>query len=250
LDERFILGRKSMNSEPSVPACWTRLSNLTLFVLLLVSCSGRSVPEPQPTPSGMDKEEYKVISAVLRQWEDFLMKGNPGLKRERYYFTYDTVAAKRRYDSLTQSYGDLTYYFVLEDRTVQASMKRRNTDWGDGGSGISEELLRSFDSVNAKPCALERKYFTDSIVVELIPGPTTSVPEVPWKSLHFTAEPNALTQSVTCVSRVGFNKHRTAALVYWESWSGSMAAGGKYFLLAKKKNAWKMVGIAKAWSSM
>jgi hypothetical protein len=67
-----------------------------------------------------------------------------------------------------------------------------------------------------------------------------------WDLFH-TKYPNAI--SIHTLSRVGFNKDKTAALVYYTYSCGGLCGQGQYVLLGKHDGQWKIEKESMTWIS-
>jgi|GEM_PF-5107776 len=129
-------------------------------------------------------------------------------------------------------------YVVLERETLKEKMRK------DGWKDTDTFMVDDFNRKNEKAHVLENKFPSE------YRGLTIKVRENVHNGksiLNWNKEPASLDSGRTSVSRVGFNKEKTKALVYVQHVASPEMGVGHYVTLQKINNKWMVVssGIGK-----
>lgn len=114
--------------------------------------------------------------------------------------------------------------------------------------GVDGELIEDYQAKNKMAYRLDR-LFDLRVGYELISEEDArdiieSDPEVGWDTFYSTYPDS---QGMLSLSRAGFNKNRTQALVYACNHAGANAIEGNYYLLTKNGDAWVVKNVFEAW---
>ncbi len=160
--------------------------------------------------------------------------------------SYYVVRNPRRcgplYDSLQEKHGDLSYYVTLYRSTlVSAPADSPVFRDKEAAAKLSPELIQNCKAVDSLSCELDPKRFTDSLVVQLLsPGDVDStLAPREWWTTFYGRYP--LSNGVTSISRVAFDKAMTTAVVRIQTISGPRAGAAWYSLLEKRDGRWTVV---------
>jgi hypothetical protein len=110
---------------------------------------------------------------------------------------------------------------VLEANTAKEQYKGKNTD-----KSLDPAMVKNFNDKNNISYPLENAFYRDD---------TTTI-----RIREGRDSTNLLIQGKTYVSRAGFNKNRTMALVYVEHIAGPRSGVGYFILLEKKGGNWEV----------
>lgn len=112
---------------------------------------------------------------------------------------------------------------------------------------ISEEIIEDFNSNNEKAHLLKRK-FTFAGKYELVSESRINkiFKAGGWKALEETYPKS---NGYIRFSRVGFNKDKTRALIYYETRCGSECGSGNYGFFVKENGKWIVEAAAPLWIS-
>jgi len=135
------------------------------------------------------------------------------------YEVYRTLLAD------TNHYGAGT--IVLVDSTQAWDFSDTETPWDGRMPELSDETLQDFLSVNRTRVSLKRIEFPGKTCVLISSEQMTA-----WKRTSPDAE------GTVTVSRVGFNRSSTQALVYWSVFRAPDSAQGSVALLEKENGRW------------
>ncbi|MFZ1702356.1 MAG: hypothetical protein WBO10_06160 [Pyrinomonadaceae bacterium] len=148
----------------------------------------------------------------------------------------------------------------ITDSQVKQIIIDRYTNYRDFGGddttafsvdGLEKEIADDFISKNSrKQYEILKKQFPIGDKIILInqseTGEIFSDREKGWK---FFYQKYPKSQGITTISRVGFNKERTKALVYMGTQSDWLAGAGYLIILQKDANEWKIVDKRMTWIS-
>lgn len=123
---------------------------------------------------------------------------------------------------------------------------------------VTKETEADYDAKNKVPVVLENKFSLETPVVLLSAADRDKIFHVRGEGDKKTADPKGMEnldrlyskpQGFMSLSRIGFNKSRTQALVYAGNICGSLCGEGRVFLLVKNGNSWKIKYAATTWVS-
>jgi len=171
-------------------------------------------------------------SSAIKPWEvetDRVIKTLPadsiGIIEPEEYEVYIAVFAAGKLDGIP--FG----YVVIEKETLEEKMRK------DGWKDVDAFMIDDFNRKNEKEYLLENKFLSDS------------------SNLHITVRTeknkgdiiSAFDKGATSVSRVGFSKDKTKALVYVQHVASPEMGVGHYVTLHKVNGKWTITssGIGK-----
>ena len=193
----------------------------TIFALSLLLVLSREWPHYACAQiSGPNEDEYAVFTALLRE---------KGYDKQGTQLVLEDTA---RWDDL--SGADEAYI----ERLI--------------GPSLLKETLADFAIKNESSAALTDKFQLKAAVILVSKDDVKAIfrPYVPldeaWKVFH-AKYPKA--SSIVNLSRVGFNKEKTQALVYYSYVCGGLCGQGQYLLLTKKDDKWVIEKEVMAWIS-
>jgi hypothetical protein len=112
---------------------------------------------------------------------------------------------------------------------------------------LTKETYEDFVAKNEKPSKLTNEFNLKAEIKFL--GKEDEVPQDrtkdPWEAFHQKYRAGA----IHTLSRVGFNKDKTQALVFVAFICGGLCGEGNYFLLTKNEGQWKIEKKLFAWIS-
>jgi hypothetical protein len=113
------------------------------------------------------------------------------------------------------------------------------------GRGIPADVREDFKKKNSRSCNIKPfggiarlSFLTESEHDEIF--------EKGWDEFHRQFGEKA---SMIVLSRVGFNKDHTLALLHVSSGIGGMAAGGRLYLFERKQNKWVAKTSVPTWTT-
>lgn len=164
-------------------------------------------------------------------------------------------------DLLSQmEYSRVPTIFVVSDRTNNQHLMDENsvkyyeensmfTTSGLFNLKLDEVLVEDYNTKNAEEHELGNKFST---LQEVILLSEERMDEIFWGSGGGWSEFYSLYPGSTGTvdfSRVGFNKDKTQALVYFGNQSYYTAGAGYYIMLSKEEEEWKIVDRVMVWIS-
>lgn len=225
---------------------------ITLFSLAFSSCK-----KSPPIESGIDDEEYRVMSAVLKhhrfgrlyrwyieapRFVDSLGRTSPSTsarprKPHEFLFAEDTVRARSLLNVMNSVFGDATYYLAVDSQTVTNNRMYHHSDSSEDYLQANyPELLQDLHRRNQESFELSSSRFRDSLIVALVD--VSKFKE--WDDFYKTLP---LADGIVRVSRVGFSTDGNRAVVYLY-WSAAPLGGdGRFRYLEKKNGDWTVIRI-------
>jgi hypothetical protein len=151
---------------------------------------------------------------------------------------------------------DQTVRIVLQNLTTQDSIEGLALKTLKRKLSLTDELIEDFNRRNASAFALENLFnlkadlylLRNEEVKEIFNSSYTQeefIEEKDWEEFRKRYR----TYSIDSISRPGFNRQHSLALVEMGSQYGYLAGTGYYYLLAKTRNGWKIRGKTMAWIS-
>lgn len=148
-------------------------------------------------------------------------------------------------------YSDLiNSRYIGEGVGLMVVVDQTNAESGDFSQlrGVDKELIEDYQAKNNMACRLDR-LFNLRVSYELISEEEArdtieSDPEIGW-DIFYSTYPDS--QGMLSLSRAGFNRNRTQALVYACNHAGPNAIDGNYYLLVKDGAAWVVKKMFEAW---
>lgn len=123
---------------------------------------------------------------------------------------------------------------------------------------VAKDTEADYDAKNKVPVALENKFSLSTPVVLLSAADRDKIFDAKGEGDKKTADPKGMEnlgriyskpQGFMSLSRIGFNKVRSQALVYAGNICGSLCGEGRVFLLVKDGNSWRIKYAATTWVS-
>ena len=182
---------------------------------------------------GQDAEAYKVYDAVVRHmFRDGITRFDMNAKIDQ---------------------------IVIRDRT--------NSNYASGSSkenweevkgrlpGLRDETIADYESVRTKEAQLELKldipfkyvFITDKRLGEIFGDPKQYDRSFDYWAIFKKAYPGSA--GYNSFSRVGFDKARRNALVYFVNWCGELCGTGSYVYIQKGEKGWVVKEAAGMWIS-
>jgi hypothetical protein len=121
---------------------------------------------------------------------------------------------------------------------------------------LKDETIDAYESVCKKEVGLNRElniplkyeFVTEKVLKEIFPlGQQASDPVLDRWKVFYERYPRSA--GYNSFSRIGFDKARQQALVYFVNWCGSHCGTGTYLLLEKKQNVWAVKESGGMWIS-
>ncbi|TFH64549.1 MAG: hypothetical protein E4G91_05465 [Candidatus Zixiibacteriota bacterium] len=164
-----------------------------------------------------------------------------------FYIVRDSFNGKVAYDSLHKRYGNLDYYMTLRDSTQRNFVDSATFDTINTYGLLTPDLIESYNRVCANSRMLERDKFGDSLVPDLVSERMREMSGTVhnfWSEFHKTYP---LSDGRREISRVGFNKDTSTALVYFGWRNGPRGGGGGIILLRKQAGKWAITSRVRTW---
>jgi hypothetical protein len=201
----------------------SRRQFLLLIFLLAIGCSAQA----------QNGEEYRAYEAVLGH----MFKG--GVTRFDMNAKIDKIVLRSRTRSEYASDGSKENWEQVQNRL----------------KGLREETISGYESarkteVELKPdlnIPFEYTLITDAQLAKIFPPPRGIDREIAQWLDFYKAYPNSAGHN--SLSRVGFDKAGTQALVYFVNWCGIVCGTGTYLLLEKDEKGWAVSQTAGIWIS-
>jgi len=156
------------------------------------------------------------------------------------------------------SQGDKPFFIVYDTTANLASgmlqgFDRKTADYIKEQSGVTldEDLIADFENKNKAAVKLEAK-FTYNKNLSVVIAPRKDIDDIfssqedGWEEFYKKYPGSTGT---TELSRVGFNKDMTMALVYFGNQRHWLAGAGYYVILKKEDGNWTVLASAMAWIS-
>jgi hypothetical protein len=180
---------------------------------------------------GQSAEDYKVYAAVIRaMFKDGVTQ-------------FDM---KAKVDQI-----------VIRDRTFSKYARGdQKEDWEHVKRGmrssLSEETISGYESARKNESELKAKFdipygyklISDKQLEKVVPHPNG-----PWERWEEFYKLYPKSAGYNSFSRVGYDKAKRNALVYFVNWCGSACGTGTYLLLEKGDNGWVVKEAAGMWIS-
>lgn len=192
-------------------------SGVVFLLLASVSCLAFQAPQSSIKVS---PEEYSVYSAAIRE----MFAGDK--------VTFDGGGSNIRRHVV----GDVT--------STESSYKAESKGWGILRSEsplLTQELIDDFLLQNKTSADLEKKF---DLKLETLLIKKSEIDEVRkvydpshWEDFY-KKYPDS--KGFIQLSRVGFNRTKDRALVYFQHWCGNLCGSGHYLLLSKGRDGWKV----------
>lgn len=157
-----------------------------------------------------------------------------------------------------------TQRIVIGDYTMMSfpPIMMGMTSFGDPLKGIRQTIckdtLADYDEKRKLPVHLESKFLTGIPVVLISEAERNRIFGINQEGEKQTAARDGMqelrrlypnSQGFMSLSRVGFNKDATQAIVYLGNVCGGLCGSGQFFLLAKDNGKWKIKLSSMAWVS-
>lgn len=202
-------------------------ADLILLPLIMLLCFTFISAHQVERLSGIPDGDYAIYSALIR---DMFAGGK---------VTFDT--------------GSKVNLLVIQNRLVSDQTRgrpeREHEFVRQMLKGASEETISDFKMNSNVTDQLQRRFdlAVEYVIVEKekLDRPVSKDTEF-WSEFYKTYPDSG---GYVSLSRVGFNKARTQALVYIEHDCNTLCATGHYVLLAKRDDCWTVVQRAMAWIS-
>ncbi len=133
---------------------------------------------------------------------------------------------------------------------LQAESRSFDPDWDrlrEELPQLQEETLANYRAQNANTSLLQEFLDLPMEVVFLTESESKAIFEQGGWDAFYARFPKA--HGLTALSRVGFNRERTQALVYMGTMSHYLAGAGFFYLLEKERGSWKVKGQLMVWIS-
>jgi hypothetical protein len=173
------------------------------------------------------------------------------------YEVYDAVIRAMFKDGITQfDMKAKIDQIVIRDRTFSKYARGdKKEDWEHvkrGMRSLSEETISGYESARKNESELKAKLdipykyqlISDKQLVKVVPHPNG--PFEHWAKFY-KQYPNSA--GYNSFSRVGYDKAKRNALVYFVNWCGSACGTGTYLLLEKGEHGWVVKETAGMWIS-
>ena len=194
---------------------------LVPLALLAFILTGQGVSGYRPYPDdGPDADEYAVYAALFAEKGDD--KEGSQIVLQDVTVVNDRFAGRMDQRSLEKLFGLPSTQDAINDFVTK---NRKSTILTDQFKLKATIVLITNSDV--------KRLFHDSI-------------DGGWDLFH-AKYPNAT--SINTLSRVGFNKDRTEALVYWTYSCGGLCGAGQYVLFRKHDDHWKIDKESMTWIS-
>lgn len=182
---------------------------------------------------GQDAEDYKVYSAVVRHmFRDGVTQFDMNAKVE-------SIVIRDRTNSKYASGTDHEYWDrvknripLLDDETIAGYESARK---------VEQKLHAKLD------IPLKYQLITDQKLGEIFPDPKNYDRRSEyWKSFSQIYPKSG---GYNSFSRVGYDRVRKKALVYFVNWCGTLCGTGTYVLVVKGENGWEVKELGGMWIS-
>ena len=194
---------------------------LVPLALLAFILTGPGVSGHRPyAEDGPDADEYAVYAALFAEKGDD--KQGTQIVLQDVTVVNDRFAGRMDQRSLEKLFGPASTKDAIDDFVTK---NRKSSVFTDQFKLNATIVLITDSDV--------KRLFHDSI-------------EGGWDLFH-AKYPRAT--SINTLSRVGFNKDRTEALVYWTYSCGGLCGQGQYVLLGKRDGHWKIEKESMTWIS-
>lgn len=184
---------------------------IALFIGLCMSVASYAAEKKEQTT------EYSESSVTVKTISDI---------ESEEYAVYAAVFASGKLDGIP--FG----YVVLERETLKEKIRK------DGWKNIDGFMIEDFNRKNKKEHLIENRFPSyPDLTIKVREGVSKRKSILDWNK-----EPAALNSGRTSVSRIGFNKDRTKALVYVQHVAEPEMGIGHYVLLDKINGRWAIAG--------
>jgi hypothetical protein len=202
-----------------------RLRQSPLLLALVALCIGLA--------NGQNNDEYRVYDAVIRHmFRDGITRFDMNAKidkiviRDRTHSKYASSSKKENWEQVKIRLGSLS------DETIAGYEAERQNE-----SALTGKFDISFKYLFIADKELETIFGASGDYDRTMTG---------WKEFY-TKYPAS--GGYNSFSKIGFDKKRQQALVYFVNWCGGLCGTGNYVLLHKDKNGWTVTKTGMMWIS-
>jgi hypothetical protein len=222
--------RRHHSLQRSLKNTMNRLVLLAILLLSITRCGTqpeqtKSANSPPPDQFSVQAEEYEVYSAILGESDKSPADGKP------------------------------IKLIVIEDSTLTSSEEECHLEktFESGERKITPELKTLFEDYRAKNKKAEKLDRSFNLQKKYILVDKKDVAalfekreEDGWAKFYkkYPGSPGTI-----AFSRVGFNQDKSKAIVYKVNACGWLCAAGRYILLSKTIDAWKVTDVVGCWES-
>ncbi len=195
------------------------------FLLILVG--------PVPHSFGQNAEDYKVYSAVVRHmFRDGVTQFDMNAKIQ-------SIVIRDQTNSKYASGSDREYWDQVKNRIPL--LDDESIAGYESARKVEQRLQAKFD------IPLKYQLITDQKLGEIFPEPKNYDRSFEyWKSFY---QIYSRSGGYNSFSRVGYDRERRKALVYFVNWCGTLCGTGTYVLVVKGENGWEVSQAGRMWIS-
>lgn len=199
------------------------MKKLSILLVILLSLVVRSF--------GQDSEDYKVYDAVVRHmFRDGVTRFDMNAKVEQ------IVLRERTHSSYA--------WGTKKENWEQVKFRLPN---------LTDETIADYEAIRTSESSLEPKFDTkfkyvfvsDKKLEEIFKDKNERAND-PWADFYKNYPGSA---GYNSFSRVGYDKAKRNALVYFVNWCGSLCGTGSYVHLQKGENGWAVKNAGGMWIS-
>jgi len=203
------------------------------FVLtscLCVLMAGKTIQTPALPPIDLEAQDYAIYSVVLNE-----------------------CFAKEKVQHIV--IGDQT---MMEFPPIMMGMTQFGGSMKKIHETASKETFEDYSEKNKAPVLLRERFSTGAPVVLISASERDRIFQIKDEGKKKTANPDGMKElqklypgsyGFTNLSRIGFSKDSTQALVYVGNICGGLCGSGRLFFLVKESGNWKIKLSATTWVS-